>query len=203
MKIKHIKNTMAVLIVTSSMPALANNFFNKDFSIDTSMVLKSGSRTKEQNEIHKKFCEMENSKDITDQIDIKVTNSVTDAIMCLSSNKNDSKSNKSAGNLNIDSNLGVSVSAEAPSGNVGKGSYWIRGAVHYNDGQAGSTLFMEVGVKQDNCIASGSAAIQMPNGFGTMFATCSYPSGINPTTSHMYGSLQGVSNISYGTIYHN
>lgn len=200
MQIKHIKNIIAVLIATNSIPVLANDVLNKDFNIDTSIILKAGSRTKEQNEVHKKFCEMEGSIDITNQIDIKVTSGVSDAIMCLTSETH--KYNKSTGSLNNNANLGVRVSTEAPSGHVGNGGYWIRGIVYYDDGQVGSNVFMEVGVKQDNCVASGSAAIQRSNGFGTMFATCSYPSGINPTISYMYGSLQGVSNISYGTIYH-
>lgn len=198
MKLKH---TVTLLIAINSYQLIfADQLILNNLEPSSLITVTARSQTKEQNEAHKKFCEERGSVDVTNKANIQKTSGAKDVIMCIHSND----SELGIKNL-LDQNTGVGVwlQAVAPNGNVGRGVYGITGMAYYKGANAGSILELAVGVPQDNCSVIGSCAVQGSDGFGSLYVSCSYPSGINPTQSYTRAVLQGSSDTAYGTIYHN
>lgn len=185
-----------LLLLCSSVATIsfADSFAINQF--ETGKLVKSGSHTAQENELHSNMCKQYGAVDVTDLSDIQLASGTKDAVICLSSNPVDMTA--TAGLINT---VQVSsLSTSAPSASLPFAPYWIKGSASYANGHVGSGLAMSVGVPADNCGATGGSAIPVTTGVAYIQVTCSYPSGKGSHQSYMQASLEGANSTSYGTI---
>jgi hypothetical protein len=163
---------------------------------DNIKLIKAGSHTVQENEIHKSICQQYNATDVTDLSDIQLIGTTKDAVICFSANSQF----PSAGSLTEQGLMLAGLRTIAPSATLNFAAYWINGEAIYSNGRVGSRLFMSVGVNVDNCGAAGEISIPQVSGSGFIQATCSYPTVRGRRQSYMQASLEGINSTSYGTI---
>ena len=188
--------SMLKILLSVSIGVMVSNTVCADESFVVSKVIKAGSHTAAENELHKQSCAQLGAIDVTDLSDIKLAANTTDAVICMSANPIDMTA--LGGNL---TNLRASnLTATAPTATVNFAPYWVKGTASYANARVGSAIFIGVGVPADNCGLAGTAAINVSSGVSYITATCSYPSSRGPRQSYTEATLEGLYSKSYGTI---
>ncbi|HMT02152.1 MAG TPA: hypothetical protein PKD00_02390 [Burkholderiales bacterium] len=134
------KKSLTILLILFFNLIFANNFNMENFLPYKNEYKKiTDDAFFKANSLHQNICQKNNSIDITDFADIKITSAVSDVVVCFSSPNINSLNISSAGSVQ-----NVELNTHAPNGRVSSAPYLIKGTVAYVNGSIGSELSMAV-----------------------------------------------------------